>query len=153
MDASLIAFLLDLAVKFTGLPAVPADQLPPLRAVSPSEMRTIACGDAPAGCGQIVALFDTDRYGIFYLDTLDLQDAQDNSFLLHEIVHVLQYRHGGSAAMYANCEALLDTEAQAYRAQNAYLRREGRLMQVGAVLQATTCAANNAIAAGRYLAR
>jgi hypothetical protein len=153
MDASLIAFLLELAVKFTGLPAVPAEQLPPLRAVSRSEMRAIACGEAPAGCGQIVALFDADRYGIFYLDTLDLQDAQDNSFLLHEIVHVLQYRHSGSAAMYASCEALLATEAQAYRAQNAYLRREGRLMQVGAALQATTCAANNAIAAGRYLAR
>jgi len=152
MDASLIAFLLELAVKFTGLPAVPVDQLPPLRAVSRAEMRAIACGDAPAGCGEVVALFDADRYGIFYLDMLDPQDADDNSFLLHEIVHVLQYRQSG-AAMYASCDALLSTEAQAYRAQNAYLRREGRLMQVGAVLQATTCAANNAVAAGKYLAR
>jgi hypothetical protein len=152
MDASLIAFLLELAVKFTGLPAVPADQLPPLQAISRAQMRATVCGDAPAGCGEVVALFDADAYRILYLDTLDPQDAEDNSFLLHELVHVLQYRRSG-AAMYASCEALLNTEAQAYRAQNAYLRREGRLLQVGAVLQATTCAANNAIAAGKYLAR
>lgn len=152
MDASLIAFLLELAVRFTGLPAVPADQLPPLRAVSRAAMRAIACGDAPAGCGEVVALFDADEYRIFYLDTLDLQDAEDNSFLLHEIVHVLQYRQSG-AAMYEGCDALLSTEAQAYRAQNAYLRREGRLTRVGAVLRATTCAANNAVAAGKYPAR
>jgi hypothetical protein len=152
MDASLVAFLLELAVKFTGLPGLPADGLPPLQAVSRSQMRAIACGDSPAGCGQIVALFDADRYRIVYLDTLDLQDAEDNSFLLHEIVHALQYRQRG-AAMYADCEALLATEAQAYRAQNAYLRREGRLMQFGDVLQATTCAAKVAIGAGKYLAR
>jgi hypothetical protein len=151
MDSSLVAFLLALAVKFSGLPAVPEDQLPPVRAVSQDEMRTIACGDAAAACGAIVALFDADRYRIFYLDTLDLQDADDNSFLLHEIVHVLQYKQSG-AAMYATCEALLETEAQAYRTQNAYLRREGRLMQVGAVLQSTTCAADNAVPAGKYLA-
>ena len=152
MDASLIAFLLDLAVKFTGLAAMPVDQLPPLQAVSRSQMRSISCGEPKAGCGEDVALFDPDRYRIFYLGTLDLQDAEDNSFLLHEFVHVLQHRRAG-AAMYASCAALLDTEAQAYRAQNAYLRREGRLMQVGAVLQATTCAASNAVAAGRFLAR
>jgi hypothetical protein len=152
MDASLVALLLELAVKFTGLPSMPLEQLPPLQAVSRGQMRAIACTDAPARCGEVVALFDADRYRILYLDTLDLQDSEDNSFLLHEFVHVLQHQQAG-AAMYASCAALLDTEAQAYRAQNAYLRHEGRLMQVGAVLQATTCAANNPLAAGRYLAR
>jgi len=148
MDASLIAFLLDFAVKFSELPAVAPSDLPPIRAVSRSEMRALACDDAQAACDQIVALFDAEHYVIVYLQTLDLESAEDNSFLLHELVHVLQFRSRG-ASMYENCNALLQTEAQAYRAQNAYLRREGRLMQVGAMLGATTCAARNPIAAGR----
>jgi hypothetical protein len=152
MDASLVPYLLDLAVRFTGLPALPPDQLPQLQAVSHVQMTAAVCADAAPGCEGVVAIFDPDRDRILYLETLDLEDADDNSFLLHEIVHVLQYRQDGSA-IYANCQALLRTEAQAYRAQNAYLRHEGRLMQVGAVLQATTCAGADPSAAGRYLAR
>jgi hypothetical protein len=152
MDASLIAFLLELAVKFSGLPAMPAEQLPPLLPISKFQMQAIVCRDASAGCDGIVALFDDAGQKIFYLDTLDLDSADDNSFLLHEIVHALQYRQIG-AAMYADCDALLRTEAQAYRAQNAYLRREGRLMQTGAVLRISSCASGKVIAAGRYLSR
>jgi len=113
----------------------------------PDERRRLQYG-AP-GCSQIVALFDSDQYRILYLDTLNLEDAADNSFLLHELVHVLQYQRSGPA-MYASCPALVRTEAQAYRAQNAYLRREGRLMQVGQILERVACDEAGAVVAGAY---
>lgn len=146
MDSALIAFLLDMAVKFTGLPAIPPSELPPFQAVSRAEMQRLVCPEAAPSCGAIVALFDTDRYRILYLENLDPENAADNSFLMHEIVHVLQYHQRGEA-IYADCSTLLKTEGQAYRAQNAYLRREGQLMRVGEVLRFTTCASDRAVAA------
>jgi hypothetical protein len=146
MDSALIAFLLDMAVKFTGLPAIPVDALPPFQPVSRGEMQRRVCPEAAPGCGAIVALFDTEGYRILYLDSLDPQNPADNSFLVHELVHVLQFRQRGDA-IYADCPALLRTEGEAYRAQNAYLKREGQLMRVGEVLRFTTCAADRAVAA------
>lgn len=139
MDSALLAFLLDMAVKFSGLPAMPVEQLPPMRAVSSRDMRRIVCADDPASCRNLQAVFDTEGYRILYLDTLELENASDNSFLVHELVHVLQYRRDGDA-IYADCRALLRTESQAYRAQNAYLQREGQLLRVGDMLRFTTCA-------------
>ena len=146
MDTTLITFLLDMAVKFTGLPAIPVEAMPDLQPVSRAEMQRRVCPEEAPGCGAIVALFDTDNYRILYLDQLDLDNPADNSFLVHEIVHVLQYHQKGEA-IYADCTTLLRTEGQAYRAQNAYLRREGQLMRVGEVLRFTTCAADQAVAA------
>lgn len=146
MDTALVAFLLDMAVKFSGLPPIPVDALPAFQPVSRAEMQRRVCPEAAPGCGAIVALFDTDQYRILYLEQLDLDNAADNSFLVHEIVHVLQFRQRGES-IYADCSALLRTEGQAYRAQNAYLRREGQLMRVGEVLRFTTCAADRTVAA------
>jgi hypothetical protein len=41
-DASLTAFLLELAVKFSGLPPMPVEQLPPLQAISRGQMKALA---------------------------------------------------------------------------------------------------------------
>lgn len=139
MDSALIAFLLEMAVKLSGLPPVPLEQLPPLQALDPQALQERACPGARGDCRGLVALFDSRSYRILYLDTLDLDSAEDNSFLLHEIVHVLQYRREGDA-MYRDCSALLRTEGQAYGVQNAYLRREGRLLRVGGMLRHSTCA-------------
>lgn len=146
MDTALVAFLLDMAVKFSGLPAIPVEALPAFQPVSRAEMQHRVCPEAAPSCGAIVSLFDTDRYRILYLEQLDLDNPADNSFLVHEIVHVLQYQQKGEA-IYADCQALLRTEGQAYRVQNAYLRREGQLMRVGEVLRFTTCAGDGAVAA------
>ena len=146
MDTALIAFLLDMAVKFTGLPPVPVEALPSFQAVSRAEMQARICPEEVSGCGAIVALFDTDQYRILYLEQLDPENPADNSFLIHEIIHVLQYHQKGEA-IYADCTTLLQTEGQAYRAQNAYLRRAGQLMRVGEVLRFTTCAGDRAVAA------
>lgn len=146
MDTALVAFLLDMAVKFTGLPSIPVEAMPVFQPVSRAEMQRRVCPEEAPSCGAIVALFDTDNYRILYLDQLDLDNPTDNSFLMHEIVHVLQYQQKGET-IYADCNSTLRTEAEAYRAQNAYLRREGQLMRVGEVLRFTTCAADHAVAA------
>lgn len=138
MDASLIAFLLMAAVRITGLPAVPVEELPPFVPLPALELERQICPDAGNGCRGIVAYFDSLHYRILYRDSLDLDEPLDHSYLLHEIVHVLQHRQFGNA-MYADCYALRQTEGQAYRAQNVYLHATGQLAYVGGMLQYASC--------------
>lgn len=139
MDSSLVAFLLAAAIRITGLPAMPVEELPSFVALSAREMERQICPDAGNGCRGIVAYFDPLHRRILYRDNLDLDQPLDHSYLLHEIVHVLQHRQSGNA-MYADCYALLQTEGQAYRAQNVYLRAMGQLAYVGGMLSRVSCA-------------
>ena len=138
MDSSLITFLLAVAIRMTGLPAVPESELPPFVPLSPEELERQICPDAGNGCKGIAAYFDVLHYRILYRDTLDLDEPLDHSYLLHEIVHVLQHRQVGNA-MYADCWAMLQSEGQAYRAQNSYLRMSGQLAYVGGRLRDASC--------------
>jgi hypothetical protein len=139
LDASLIAYLLQAAVSNSGLPAVPVESLPPIRAVSRDTIAKEICPARPTECQGIVAVFDTDGYRILYSDELDAENAADNSFLIHELVHVLQFKSNG-AKIFATCEAAMKTETEAYRAQNAYLKKEGQFLRFGETLAFTTCA-------------
>ncbi len=138
MDANLIAYLLAAAIRITGLPAMPAEHLPAFVALPTGELERQICPDGGNGCRGIVAYFDRLHFRILYRDTLDLEKPFDHSFLLHEIVHVLQYREYGNA-MYADCPATQRTEAQAYRAQNRYLRDAHELAYVGFSLRTAEC--------------
>lgn len=139
MDTALIAFLLAAAVRITGLPALSVEELPAFVALPAEELERQVCPAGDDGCHGIAAYFDSLRYRILYRDSLSPEEPLDHSFLLHEIVHVLQHRQYGNA-MYADCRALRATEAQAYRAQNTYLRAAGELVQVGGMLRVATCA-------------
>lgn len=140
MDTELIAFLLAAAVRITGLPAVAVEDLPVFVALPAEELEHQVCpGDDDVGCRGIAAYFDSLRYRVLYRADLSPDDPLEHSFLLHEIVHVLQHRQFGNA-MYADCRATLATEAQAYRAQNTYLRYTGLLVQVGGMLRVAACA-------------
>lgn len=138
MDTALIAYLLAAAIRITGLPPVPAEELPPFVALSSRELERQVCPNAGQGCRGIVAYFDALHYRILYRDSLNLDEPFDHSFLLHEMVHVLQHRQEGNA-MYEDCRALLRTEAQAYRAQNIYLRAHDQLAYVGTRLNQASC--------------
>lgn len=61
----------------------------------------------------------TDRIGL--APDLDLSSAIDRSFLLHELVHMAQFRNGAAAR--ARCIGQL--EGEAYALQAAYLRHVG----------------------------
>lgn len=138
MDASLTAMLLAAAIRITGLPPVGVEELPPFIALPSSELQRQVCPEGNGGCTGIVAYFDDLRYRILYSDSLDLEEPAEHSFLLHEIVHVLQHRQFGNA-MYADCRAVVQTERQAYRAQNAYVNSYGRLVQMGNLLTLSSC--------------
>ncbi len=139
LDASLIAFLLQAAVSNSGFPAIPVESLPPIRAVSRDTIAKEICPSKPAECQGIVAVFDTDGYRILYSDELDAESAADNSFLIHELVHVLQFKVNGDK-IFASCEASMKTETEAYRAQNNYLKKEGQFLRFGETLAFTACA-------------
>jgi hypothetical protein len=86
----LLSFLLVLAAKLSGYPAIPLEDLPPIEVMSEQALADAVCPETGNGCTNIVATFETGRYVIYVRDTLDLENAADNSFLLHELVHVLR---------------------------------------------------------------
>jgi hypothetical protein len=139
LDSSLVAFLLQAAVSHSGFPAIPVESLPPIRAVTRNVIATEICPKKPEECQGIVAVFDTEGYRILYSEELDAENAADNSFLIHELVHVLQHKVNGDK-IFATCEAAMKTETEAYRAQNAYLKKEGQFLRFGESLAFTTCA-------------
>lgn len=138
LDATLIAFLLQAAVSTSGYPAIPAESLPPMKEVKREVIAQEICPQKPEECQGMVAVFDTDRYRILYSDELDAENAGDNSFLIHELVHVLQFKANGEK-IFATCEAAMKTETEAYRAQNKYLKKEGQFLRFGEALAFTTC--------------
>lgn len=139
VDTELLSYLVTLAAALSGYPAVPLDQLPLVQRLSPHDLKAEVCPQQSKGCDDIVALFDSDHYRILISDQLDLQDSSDNSFLLHELVHVLQFRYIGGTT-FASCQDTLRSEREAYKAQNAYLRRQGRLERYGDMLMHVSCA-------------
>ena len=137
-DHDLMAYLLGAATSFSGYPSIPVHEAPPVVQLSPAELNRTVCPDDLGSCRSIVAVFETDDYVIYLRDDLDLDNPADNSFLVHELVHVLQYRQQGDA-IFADCERTLRTETEAYRAQNRYLKREGQFLRVGASLAFMAC--------------
>ena len=131
MDQELLAVLLSAAISLSGLPPISADELPAIVRVSHEEMKREVCPRDPASCKGIAAIFEPDRQRILIDNALNLDLTDDNSFVVHELVHVLQFRQFRQygSLMYANCAASMNTEAQAYQVQNAYLKREGRLIR------------------------
>jgi len=135
----MMAYLLAAASGISGLPPPLVDELPPVVAMAPEALRAQACSMKQEQCRGIVALFDADNGRILVSDALDLADPADNSFLVHELVHVLEYRYRGGRGP-EGCRETLRSERFAYRVQNAYLRREGRAERFGSNIMALGCA-------------
>jgi hypothetical protein len=130
--------LLAAAIRFSGLPAIDAGDLPPVVALPRSELNLEVCAVAPVRCAGLMSAFDTLHYRIVVDDKLDFDDPDDASFLVHEFVHVLQFRSSGSTA-FTSCTAVLESEQQAYSAQNAYLRQNDRPARHGWMLRFSRC--------------
>jgi hypothetical protein len=134
----LLAQLLAAAVNLSGLPPIPVSELPPVVLLSRPVLNQTVCSSAPIRCAGLIAAFDTQRYRIVVDEKLDFGDPDDDSFLVHELVHVLQFKQSGSAG-FTSCTAVLESERQAYAAQNLYLREKGRPGQHGIALRFTRC--------------
>ena len=130
--------LLAMAITLSGLPPVAFESMPPLYSVSAAEMSATVCPNQPAQCRSMAALFDTERYRILILSTLNMQDAEENSFLLHELVHVLQFAQQGEAG-FDGCEAIVASEHLAYQVQNRYLAARGLFAQQGMMMRYMRC--------------
>lgn len=139
VDIELLAYLLAAAVRLSGLDPLPVGQLPPVQQMSPNMLQAIACPRRSADCADIAAFFDHTRYRILLRDDLDLARSTDNSFLVHELVHVLEHRAKGKRFL-ADCADSLRSEREAYRVQNTYLREQGRLERHGDMLSHMDCA-------------
>lgn len=148
MPPDLLAYLLAAAVRLSGYPAVALEELPPILRLSPAELAAQACPQRPDDCRGVAAAFEPGEYVIYLRDTLDLEDPSDNSFLLHELVHVLQWKRDAEA-MYEGCGRSMETEREAYRVQNAYLKQEGRLVRFGHALLFASCAGQEGTLFGR----
>ncbi|QID19325.1 hypothetical protein G3580_17910 [Nitrogeniibacter mangrovi] len=149
MDTQLVAYLMHAAVKITGLPDIPDDALPQFVALPAQQLQAEACEERMPSCRGIVALFDMERNRVLYRDDLDLDNPSDNSFIVHELVHVLQYHQAGNA-IYADCPALIRTERAAYAAQNTYLSHQGQLLRVGRIMRFARCAPEPTAAAAAH---
>jgi hypothetical protein len=139
-DLQLLAELMVVTAALSGYPAIPVQQLPPIRVLTSAEMTQEVCPQRALDCVRIVAHFDAAGPQIRLSDTLDLEFAQGRSFLVHELVHVLQHHHG-SLASSSDCAASLRSEQEAYRVQNAYLRLVGVPGRHGQMIANMGCAA------------
>ncbi len=138
LPPELLARLLAAAVRFSGLPAVDVAELPPVQPVPAAVLAQKICPDAPDRCTNMAALFDTEGYVIYLREGLNPADPMDNSFLVHELVHVLQLRKYGPD-YFSSCRKVLDSEQQAYFVQNNYLGEEGIDWREGFLLRFMRC--------------
>ncbi len=140
-DAALLSYLLGVASSLSGYAPMTLSELPLLRFMERPALVQEVCPDRPEECDQLVAFYDRERGHVLVSSELEMRDASDNSFLVHEFVHVLEARQVGELYQ-RDCEATLQSERAAYRVQNAYLEREGRSERHGGILAQRVCAAD-----------
>jgi hypothetical protein len=143
IDPALAADLLGWASRLSGLPNLPGEPLPRFVPLPQREIARTVCADSAAGCDALVAVYDTDRRRILYRNTLDMRDPTDQSFIVHELVHHLQFLQRGST-LFASCQSTLAGEAQAYRVQNLYQAHFRQWQRMGEVLRFMHCEDNPA---------
>jgi hypothetical protein len=143
-----MAYLLAAAVRLSGYPGIAIEELPVILRLPPGELAAQSCPARGEKCARVAAAFEPGDYTIYLRDTLDLEDPSDNSFLVHELVHLLQWKRDGDA-VFGSCERALESEREAYRVQNAYLKQHGRLARHGHALTFASCEANPATMFGR----
>lgn len=145
----LLGPLLAAAVHFSGLPAIDVRDLPPVEVVGNETFVKMVCPNKPGRCVAMVAAFDTQRYRVLVRESLDLDDTAQNSFLVHELVHVLQYKRDGSTR-FMSCESVLESEQQAYDAQNQYMQSHGLIQKEGMALRFMKCPPGEKVEVGRH---
>lgn len=96
----------------------------PIPLICPAISRSPDLAAAPALRSQVGA-FVPETGAILLAPDLDTDSLLGRSYPLHELVHAAQYRAGRQAEV--ACEAEL--EAEAYRVQTTWLRRQGEFRE------------------------
>lgn len=140
VDANLIAQLLAAAVRITGLPAISEAEMPQMISMSKEAITQEMCPERPTQCDTLVALFEPSKYRVIYRDNLNLAKPFDRSFLVHELVHVLQFKAKG-ASIFASCKARVQAEREAYLSQDRFLAEHAVEIRVSGTLRFMKCPA------------
>ncbi len=133
-----LSYLLFFASLHSGLP--PPTVLPTIQQMPRAEMMAIVCVGEPEDCPtlNLAAAFLPHTYRIVALDTFDFDNEEfDASFLVHELVHAMQYWR--DPKFLSSCESAYAAEDQAYKVQNEYLRSRGQLYVAGAAMRYFHC--------------
>ncbi|MCM2277778.1 MAG: hypothetical protein NDJ89_06850 [Oligoflexia bacterium] len=138
LSPELFAFLLEMATSLSGYPALKPDRIPTVIALPEKAIIEEVCPTDPQNCRGLAAFFHTETRRIVYRDTFDMENDTDNSFLVHELVHALQFEVRGSA-LFETCPAAREAEREAYEIQNRYLKRQGQFARFGEGLRFWVC--------------
>ncbi len=138
LSVELLGRLLAAAIRYSLLPAIEVSELPPIEQLSAQALADKVCPEAPDRCTTMAALFDTEHYRIYLRDSLNPDDAMDSGFIVHELVHVLQYKKYG-VAYFENCHNRIASERQAYFVQNNYLGEQGVDWREGYLVRFMRC--------------
>ncbi|MGM9491740.1 hypothetical protein [Ideonella sp. YS5] len=142
IDDELAADLMAWASRLSGLADLQPGRPPALVPLSAGDIAAEVCPDSPTGCRSLVAVYDTDRHRVLYRSSLDMRDPTDQSFIVHELVHHLQFLHRGES-IFASCQAVVETERQAYSAQNRYQSHFRQWQRMGEVMHFMHCDASS----------
>lgn len=141
LDEETLEYLFSKAASLSGITEFEIDQLPAIYSASKSEMAAIVCPGTLHECDRLAAVFDDLHYRILILDSFDISSnfkPFDYSFLIHEIVHALQYLQRGPE-IFKDCDAIYATELEAYTAQDRYLKQEGEFFRSSMALKFFYC--------------
>lgn len=139
--AELIDFLYDSASGLSHYSMYPKEHRPLILKKTKQQMQQEICPTDPNNCYNLAAYYNTEKNEIIYDEVLDIDSNHDNSFIVHEIVHSLQYFHNGDA-IFKDCKATKATELEAYDVQNRYLKKMGVFAQYGDALKFLVCDEN-----------
>ena len=138
MEPVLLAKMLAAAIRISGLPAIDVADLPPIVPMSKVQLAAEFCPKRPAGCDTLIALFEPKNYRIVYRDHLDMKKVFDQSTIVHEIVHVLQFKQRGES-IFANCDGIMGSEREAFQTQDRYLGENGEERRMGGAFRFMRC--------------
>lgn len=122
----------------THLQQPKAQRLPRLEILDRSGLAARLCPGAAADCEGIMAAYDAPTDTVILRDFLDMRRAPDRSFLVHELIHVLQHQRQGQGFQ-ARCSDVVNSEREAYQVQNRYLAAHGQLQRVGQMIGQMSC--------------
>lgn len=77
---------------------------------------------------------------IYIDETLDLERVEDYSYVLHEVIHVLQFAAKGITDLGSlSCNEMLQLEREAYHLQQKYLSKERAFLRVTWMIDRMRC--------------
>lgn len=125
VDPALILTLLQAASALSGY-SIPADPPPQVIEMTTAEMTERACKNkhnVDTTCGNVAALYQ-DGGDKLWVDGEWAQSndsgKSENSYIVHELTHWLQYEHGFGGG---GCPRLAAREREAYRTQRQYIEQ------------------------------